>query len=206
MAVTTAAIPRRRGALVRGEVTRREAAAKGLGVTDTPPLTSPAIDGASEDTGRAIPFRADVPIADHALRGAAGNRSAVIVEIAGTAHEGAGLRTGHPIQLVEVVGQISAERKRTAERVLTGQLAGGRHRAAKGEASGGDAPVEVVDAEVAGTRIEIPIHIHVAGGVVGHPAVAANVGGDVAEFLGSALPWGEGRQSALRQQALRRGF
>ena len=115
------------------------------------------------------------------MRGAAGNRSAVIVEIAGTAHEGAGRRTGLPIQLVEVVGQISAERKRTAERVLTGQLAGGRHRAAKGEASGGDAPVEVVDAEVAGTRIEVPIHIHVAGGDVGHPAVAANVGGDVAD-------------------------
>ena len=97
MVVTSAAMATKAGVLVRGEVTRREAAAKGLGVTDTPPLTSPAIDGASEDTGRAIPFRANVPIADHALRGAAGNRSAVIVEIAGTAHEGAGRRSRHAV-------------------------------------------------------------------------------------------------------------
>ena len=54
---------------MRGEVTRREAAAKGLGVTDTPPLTSLAVDGASEDAGCAVPRRADVPIPDHALRG-----------------------------------------------------------------------------------------------------------------------------------------
>lgn len=44
MVVTSAAMATKAGVLVRGEVTRREAAAKGLGVTDTPPLTSLAID------------------------------------------------------------------------------------------------------------------------------------------------------------------
>jgi hypothetical protein len=44
MVVTSAAMATKAGVLVRGEVTRREAAAKGLGVTDTPPLTSPAIE------------------------------------------------------------------------------------------------------------------------------------------------------------------
>src|SRR5512139_2444263 len=83
MAVTSAAMARKTGVLVCGEVTRRETAAKGPGVEDTPPLTSFTIDGASEDAGRAVPFRADVPVADHALRRAAGNRPVVIVELMG---------------------------------------------------------------------------------------------------------------------------
>jgi hypothetical protein len=40
MVVTSAAMATKAGVLVRGEVTRREAAAKGLGVTDTPPAAS----------------------------------------------------------------------------------------------------------------------------------------------------------------------
>src|SRR6185437_11478494 len=87
IAVISVAMVRKTGVLVRGEVPRSETAAKGPGVADTPPLTSLAIDGASEDAGRAVSLRAHVPVANHALRGAMGNGDAV-PEIAGTAHEG----------------------------------------------------------------------------------------------------------------------
>lgn len=139
---------------MRGEVTRRETAAKLPGVGGAAVLI--VLDGAGEDAARVVPRRADIPIADDALRCAALNRPAVAVEIIRAAYEGAGRRAGHAVELRKIVWKVVVgERQRSAELVLAGKLSRSAHRAAKGEAARRDAAVEVADGEVAGPRIEI---------------------------------------------------
>ena len=133
------------------------------------------------------------------MRRAAALNLTVILEIVGTAHEGAVRRAGHAIEIGQVLGKIVVgERERSAELVLAGgNLAGSAHFAGEGEATRGDAPVEFADGEVAGARIEIPVHVHVAGGDVGLPPVAADIGRDVADDVAGVRGARIGRQIAV---------
>ena len=123
----------------------------------------------------------------------------VILEIEGAAHEGAGGKSGHAVKIGQVLGKIFVgERQRPAELVLArGKLARRAHGAGKGETARRNAPIEFADGKVAGARIEIPVHVQVAGGDVGLPSVVAEIGGDVADDMTTVRGARIGRQIAV---------